>query len=106
MFLTLACCSAVYGLLPKHDCYMIGDVNGDGAVNVSDSSFLTNYLFLGGPQPGCLAACDVNGDDVVNISDAIIILQVLFQGRQPPPGWGICETHESPLPCGARCCEG
>jgi hypothetical protein len=28
-----------------------GDVNGDGAIDISDASALLNWLFLGGPQP-------------------------------------------------------
>ncbi len=36
-----------------------GDVNGDGAINLSDASYLLNWLFSGGPEP---APCSLGGE--------------------------------------------
>ena len=36
---------------------VIGDVNGDGGLNVSDIVYLANYLFLGGAPPTQGTAC-------------------------------------------------
>jgi len=54
----------------------IGDLNGDGVVNVSD------LLILLGAWGQCGDPCDedLNGDDVVNVSDLLILLGA----------WGAC----------------
>lgn len=51
---------------------ILGDLNGDGAVNVLDSIILSNAFLA---KPGSLMwnpNADLNGDDVVNILDSII----------------------------------
>lgn len=35
-----------------------GDINGDGARDISDAVALLNFLFIGGAAPECLAKCD------------------------------------------------
>jgi hypothetical protein len=60
-----------------------GDANADGDVNMSDASFLLNWLFLGGPRPRCRDAVDTNDDGGVDISDVIYLLKFLFLGRPP-----------------------
>ena len=35
-----------------------GDVNGSGAIDISDASYLLNWLFLGGPAPVAIAQAD------------------------------------------------
>ena len=53
------------------DDYILGDVNGDGVVNISDATEIQKYavgrMNLTEAQ---LVSGDVNGDGVVNISDA------------------------------------
>ncbi len=75
---------------PRH--FLRGDLNGDGAVNISDPSYLLNWLFLGGPALPCQAAGDANGDSAVDVSDAIFLLNFLFLGgpapRDPFPACG------------------
>ena len=34
-----------------------GDVNGDGDIDVSDASYLLNWLFLSGPEPVPIVSC-------------------------------------------------
>lgn len=55
---------------------LLGDVNGDGRINTSDSTALlqaaAEYSALTGDDA---AAADVNGDGVTNTSDAALILQ-------------------------------
>jgi hypothetical protein len=70
------------------------DVNGDGAVDVTDPISLLNYLFGGGPLPPCLAATDFNGDGAYDISDAVGALSFLFLGGGPPfPGGIDCRCY-------------
>ena len=35
-----------------------GDINCDGAINISDASFLLNWLFLGGDEPCAVGRAD------------------------------------------------
>jgi hypothetical protein len=61
-----------------------GDSNHDGRLNLTDSLFTLNWLFLGAPQPPCLDEADVDDDGTVNISDPIGLLAFLFLGASPP----------------------
>lgn len=65
--------------------YMLGDVNLDGSVNVSDAVYIINYVFVGGqpPQP-ILEAGNVNCDPTVNVSDAVYIINYVFVGGSAP----------------------
>ena len=61
-----------------------GDVNNDGRISLTDTIYLLNYLFNGGPAPICKNNADADGDGVLTISDAIRILRFLFQGGNSP----------------------
>jgi hypothetical protein len=76
-----------------------GDVNQDGALDMSDAIWLLGHLFLGtpgqdvlpceggtasSPGEGDLALADVNGDGTIGISDPVSILGFLFLGTRPP----------------------
>ena len=55
---------------------LIGDVNGDGKVNTSDSvSVLRASVELDELDTVAAASADVNGDGVVDTQDAVLILQ-------------------------------
>ena len=56
----------------------IGDVNGDGNVNISDVTTLIDLLLSGGNAP---AAADVNGDNSINISDVTSLIDMLLSGN-------------------------
>jgi hypothetical protein len=57
------------------DCECLGDVTGDGVVNVYD--IIAVIVLWGDPNPG---AADLNGDGVVNGFDVSLVLT----------GWGYC----------------
>ena len=63
---------------------MRGDSNHDGAVNVSDASYLSNYLYSGGPEPACMNEADVNSDSAINIFDITHIIGYLYMEGPPP----------------------
>lgn len=54
----------------------VGDVNGDGFINISDATALINHLSVDGPVNAPLA--DVNLDGYINISDAIALINRLL----------------------------
>lgn len=69
--------------------YQRGDVNQDGAVNISDVTALIDRLLAGVPEG------DVNQDGVANISDVTSLIDYLLSGSWPddpvtppdPHGW-------------------
>lgn len=62
-----------------------GDVDGSGAINISDPIALNSYLFAGGPEPGtCEDVWDANGDGYANAADPVYLLNYLFNGGPSP----------------------
>jgi len=55
---------------------ILGDTNGDGAVNIADALQISQYdAGLIELNSGQLALADVNGDGEANIADALMISQ-------------------------------
>jgi len=70
-------------------CYICGDVNGDGKVDISDAVYCILYLFKSGRQPHCgpypYAFCsDATGDGEVTISDVVYLINYLLKGGDLP----------------------
>jgi hypothetical protein len=60
--------------------YLLGDVNGDGEVNVLDSSLVAQHSAqLITLDSSYLKAADVNGDDEINVLDSSVIAQYAAQ---------------------------
>ncbi|MBQ2491131.1 MAG: dockerin type I repeat-containing protein, partial [Muribaculaceae bacterium] len=55
---------------------LVGDVNGDGRVNVSDVSELINMIL--GLTPMDSTHADVNGDSRVNVSDVTALINIIL----------------------------
>ena len=64
--------------------YVCGDVDGSGAVDVGDLTYLVAYLFQSGPPPPVLAAADVDGSGFVDVGDLTYLVAYLFQGGPAP----------------------
>lgn len=60
---------------PKYTPVSMGDVNGDGAIDVLDIACLYTYLTAGTAEKYRPDAADVNGDDTVDVYD----LQMLYE---------------------------
>ena len=54
---------------------IIGDVNGDGEVNVLDVVSLVGVILNGDDYT---AACDVNGDGVLNVLDIVQLVNLIL----------------------------
>jgi hypothetical protein len=63
-----------------------GNVNGDAGddTNVSDLSFLVDFLFRGGSAPPCTEEADLNGSGDVNVADLSYLVDFLFRGGPDP----------------------
>jgi hypothetical protein len=75
--LSASCCDGVRG-----------DVNGDASLNVSDLSYLVDFLFRGGSAPPCQEEADINGDGTLNVSDLSYLVDFLFRGGPEPASCG------------------
>jgi hypothetical protein len=61
------------------------DNSGDEAPDINDLTYMTNYMFQGGPEPPHMASADLNcSGGVPNISDIIMLVTYMFQ--EGPPG--------------------
>ncbi len=54
---------------------MLGDVNGDGRIDVLDLSLMATTFSLAKGEPGYNAACDLNADDMVDVIDLLMLAQ-------------------------------
>jgi len=74
--------------------FVRGDVNQDGAVQMSDSLSIICELFLGCPLASCRDAADVNDSGEVDVADPIYLLNYLFVDgdMRPPPPFPGCGT--------------
>lgn len=59
-----------------------GDVSS--TVNISDATYLLQFIFLAGPAPVCYEEGDVNGDGSVNIGDVTHLIGFIFSGGASP----------------------
>ena len=60
---------------------MLGDVNGDVAVNIADVTALIDYL-LGSVSGDCYEVnADVNEDNAINIADVTSLIDMLLSGN-------------------------
>ena len=63
---------------------IVGDADGNLAVNISDVVYLISYIFSSGPAPVPLASGDVNCSGSVSISDVVYLISYIFNGGAPP----------------------
>ena len=70
---------------PPTCCVLRGNVDGSGAVNVSDLTYLVTFLFQGGSLPPCEEESDIDYSGEVNVSDLTYLVGYLFQGGPNPP---------------------
>jgi hypothetical protein len=56
----------------------IGDVSGDGTINILDLVQVANYI-LGGSVPTYECAADFNGDGIVNILDLVQMANFILE---------------------------
>lgn len=62
----------------------IGDVTGDGVIDLGDAVSLLNYLYTGGSAPSPWQTGDLNCDGEVNIGDVVHLINYLYKGGPPP----------------------
>ena len=55
-----------------------GDVNGDGAISVSDVMGLVNYILDQNNDYFIIANADVNGDGTISVSDVMALVKIIL----------------------------
>ncbi len=70
-----------------------GNVDSLSDVNVSDLTYLVEYLFKGGPPPACQDEADVNADSALNVDDLTYLVSYLFKGGTAPEP---CQPNTNP----------
>ncbi|MBR5685630.1 MAG: dockerin type I repeat-containing protein [Muribaculaceae bacterium] len=62
---------------------LLGDVNSDGSVDITDATLLINFLLDNDASLINLIAADVNNDILVDITDATMLINYLLSGVWP-----------------------
>jgi hypothetical protein len=57
---------------------MMGDVNLDGTVDVSDVTAVISYVLGGHPSPFSEYAANINGDQIIDISDVTAVIAIVL----------------------------
>jgi hypothetical protein len=84
--------------------FVRGDVNHDGAVDLSDPIRTLMILFQGNPDAlDCPDAADTNDDGAIDIADPITTLSYLFAGAAAPPPPGPRSCGEDPTQDALTC---
>ncbi len=63
---------------------LVGDVDGNGAINVGDATGIIDYIFRDGTFVVPVEAGDVNGDGGINIGDALYLIDYIFRDGPKP----------------------
>ena len=60
---------------------LIGDVNGDEAVNINDVTCFISYLLSHEEDTFDITVADMNGDGTINISDLTMLISYILRGH-------------------------
>ncbi len=86
------------------DGFRRGDVDSNGALEITDAINNLSYQFLGTYSPACFDACDFDDNGKIELTDPIGNLSHQFLGMAPPapPGKDVCgpdPTDDDELDC-------
>ena len=56
-------------------------MNGDGAVNITDVTYLNNLLSKGDPSVADYPSGDIDGNGVINITDVTMLINQAMMAR-------------------------
>ena len=59
--------------------FVCGDVNGNGAINILDGTYIISYLYKGGPPPVSFEVANMDGNSSLNILDFTYLINYLYK---------------------------
>jgi hypothetical protein len=65
-------------------CFLCGDCDGSGEVDIDDVVYLITYIFASGPPPDPLEKGDADWSGAVDIDDVVYLIYYIFAGGPPP----------------------
>ena len=77
--ITIGSCRAFFQM--GYGASLVGDVNGDGDVDISDVVGLVNIILSDGTDEN--SSADVNGDSSVDISDVVALVNIILSDDSP-----------------------
>ena len=71
--------------IPDPTTLRVGDVNGDGEINIADINALIDILLGSTPDLDTARRADVNYDNEINIADVNVLINYILGGQLPEP---------------------
>lgn len=71
-------------IFPEAPQLQMGDVNGDGLLNITDVTLLTNYLVGGTDTQLHEEVADINQDGELNVTDVILLINIIINQVSMP----------------------
>ncbi|MDY5206083.1 MAG: leucine-rich repeat protein, partial [Sodaliphilus sp.] len=62
--------------------YLLGDVNGDGNLDVADATLLISYILGENPNPFHLELANIIDDGVIDVTDVSALINMILSGDQ------------------------
>ena len=77
--------------------FIRGDANNDLGIDIADSIWIVNELYLQGPASPCPDDADANDDGLLDASDVVYLIEYLFRaGASPPAPFPECGSDPTP----------
>ncbi len=91
---------------------VLGDVDGDGTVSVTDVAWIVNHILGVSDDNFIIANADINGDGEIDVNDVMATVSIILEGDNTPQAYLTCPDEHHPhmidlgLPSGTlwACC--
>ena len=91
---------------------VLGDVDGDGTVSVTDVAWIVNHILGVSDDNFIIANADINGDGEIDVNDVMATVSIILEGDNTPQAYLTCPDEHHPhmidlgLPSGTlwTCC--